>query len=834
MNARAQPETLHALFEDLPRLGDRPAIGLRLEYGLRWWSYAELHRRAQVAARLLEAAGVGRGDRVLFWGPSSPEWVGFFFGVLLRGAVVVPVDDGAPPETVRRMVEEVQARHLITVAGRAAPLPLSCLTFEALSLPAPGDAAGVQGIAAEPDEPAVIFFTSGTTSAPRGVVLTHRNLMSQVQRFSKWRWLVRLLSFRMMVSAPLSHVQGLMLGICIPLHVGLSAIYTHFSHPGHLIRTLRDDRVTLLSTVPRVLQVLARTFEARPYGRSGAPLREWLRHTTSRFLRRHRVFNTIRPAVGYRFWVVIVGGATLPRDIESFWRNTGCLLVQGYGLTETAAMISVNVPLFGTFGSIGKPLANQEVRIAEDGEILVRGPNIMAGYYGGRTDADLFTEGGYLRTGDLGRFDKRRRLFFEGRKKDVIVIGEGFNVYCEDVERVLDVQPGVRQSVAIGLEREGNTEVHAVLMLERGAAPAAIVQEANARLAPHERIRGWTLWPEEDFPRASLFKVQRKLVADAVERLRAASASPATASGPVSLEVIAGTQDRVQRLRLLARYLAEAPPEELANQRVQLVDDLGLSSLDVAELLFLLEARSQRVLSDVVVEENTSLADLHTLLSQPEGSRAVRALYARHPPRWAELGLLSLVRRTLNPLVLLPWVALRARLDVQGGEHLRAVKGPCVLATTGHEHASDVLTIFAALPARLRHKLGFVASRWVFSHYLEPSREATLLERLAVGVAFNAAIPLFFPFALTPHFGNTREGLLEACRLIDRGYSLIIFGGEGTRLIAKQTGVPIVPVQLTGNEGIGFLPRWPRRKLGVAFSAPLLLPSHGSDEALEG
>jgi long-chain acyl-CoA synthetase len=621
----------------------------------------------------------------------------------------------------------------------------------------------------------------------------------------------------MMVSAPLSHVQGLLLGLCVPLHVGLSIIHTPFSHPGHLLRTIRDNRVIFFSSVPRVLQVMARALLNRPYGWSRAPLREWLASSDNRFLRRHRIFNTIRPVSGYLFWVVVVGGATLPRDVEIFWRNTGCLMVQGYGLTETAAVISINLPVFGKFGSIGKPLGGQEVRLAEDGEIQVRGPNVTAGYFGGG-GAELFTADGYLKTGDLGRLEGDR-LFFEGRKKEVIVTGEGFNVYCEDVERALDAQPGVRAALAMGLEREDVPEVHAVLLLQGGAQAEAVVRGANAVLQPHERIRGWTVWPEEDFPRGALQKIHRHLVVERAAHLTGAAAISSTA--PVTLEAITGTRDRVERLQLLARYLANAPPESLAGERARLSEELGLSSLDIAELLFLLEARSPHVAPQLVLEEGASVADLHALLTRPEQAPPVRAIHARHPPRWAALRPLELVRRVLSPLVLRPWTAMRVKLEVQGREHLEGVRGPIVLATTGHEHASDLLAIHAALPRRLRRRLAFVASRWVFGHYLEPTPEATALERAGVAVAFHLAIPLFFPFALTPHSGTTREGLLEACRLIDRGYSLVMFGGQAHELISAQTGAPVVPVHLSGNEDARFLPRWPRPRVQVSFSAPV-------------
>jgi long-chain acyl-CoA synthetase len=839
MPARAQDrrsDTLLALVARLPRFGDRRAVGVRLQYGLRWWTYRELARRAAAAARALAAAGVGPGDRVALWGPSAPEWVGAFFGVLLRGGVAVPIDDGAPPETARRMIDEVGALHLVTVPGRAPPREIRALTFEDVCDPAGGpDGASAARVA--PGDPAVIFFTSGTTSRPRGVVLTHENLMSQVRRFRPWRWIARLVPFRLLVSAPLSHAQGLMVGACVPLALGVSVIHTPFGHPGHLLRTIKDNRVTLLSTVPRILQVAARALERRPYGKSREPLATWLARTRGRFLRRHRIFNTIRPLVGYRFWVVIVGGARLAAEVETFWRNTGCLLVQGYGMTETAAIISVNLPLLGAFGSVGRPLGHTEVRIADDGEILVRGPNVSAGYYGG-VEEPLPADGDYLRTGDLGRFDQRGRLYFEGRKKDVVVTGEAFNVYAEDVERVLDAQPGVRQAAVVGLERDGNTEVHAALLLEPGADAAAAVRAANARLAPHERVRGWTVWPHDDFPRANLFKVQRQSVAEVI-RQRGGARAGAPSDGATSYEAILAIEDRAERLRALARYLAEAPADELAGRRARLVDDLGLGSLDVVELLFLLEARAQALPPSVVVEENATLADVGALLARAARADAeggapeahdIRPLYRYDPPRWAEAGWLARARRLWNPLVLLPWMRARARLVVRGREQLRDLAGPCLYAVEGHEHGSDVITMFAALPARLRRRLGFVAGRWAFGYHLEPEPGVPLAARLAVGLAFHLGIPLFFPFALTPHFGTTREGLINACRIIDRGYSLIIFGGQGGALISRQTGVPVVPVLLEGNAGVGFRPRLRGRPtITVTFGAPGAPPA-ASDE----
>ncbi|MFY9821379.1 MAG: AMP-binding protein, partial [Thermoanaerobaculia bacterium] len=501
------------------------------------WSCARLHAEAFRAARALADAEIPPGGHVVVWAASSPEWVGWLFGAALRGLVVVPVDADSSPAYARQIADRVDARLVLHGAGQdASGTGRPCLPVDSLAcLPAADPAA--LALSVQPDDPALIYFTSGTTAKPRGVVLTHRNLTSQLARFRPWRPLVRLFGFRLLTIAPLSHIQGMMLGVCIPLYVGLGVFYTHALHPAHLVRTLADNRVTLLATVPRVLHLLGKALclgTVGNDGRNGVTLGERLAAHPSHFQRCQLLFRAVHRALGYQFWVVFVGGSALPREDEELWNDAGCFVIQGYGLTETAAMISVNAPVLGRRGSIGRPLAHQEVRIAEDGEVLVRGPNVSPGYYDDPESNRQAYVDGFLRTGDLVRRDADNHLFFAGRKKEMLVTGEGFNVYPDDVEAVLVRQPGVRDAAVIAVEREGHAEIHAVLLLAPETDPAAAVRQANADLEPHQRIRGWSIWPEPDFPRTSLLKVRRAEVAAHLHR-EGAPDRPAAASPDLSL-----------------------------------------------------------------------------------------------------------------------------------------------------------------------------------------------------------------------------------------------------------------------------------------------------------
>ncbi len=830
-------QTLHDLVGCLPAYGSRRAVGLRQDIGLRWWSYRRLYDEAYRVAALLRARGIQPGDRLLLWAPNCPEWAGFFLGAALRGVVVVPADEGATPGAVRRMAEATEAALLVHGPEQDA----SGVRVPTQSIFAPGsecEAPLDEGLAVpvDPDDPAVILYTSGTTTQQRGVILTHGNLVAQTERFRGFRGLVRVIPTRMLMLSPLSHSQGLLLGICLPFFVGVSVIYSHSVDPAHVMRTIKQNRVTLLVAVPRVQHLLAKALQQMPVGRRGLTLAERIEEIRSPFWRRRVLFHYTRSVLGYLFWALLVGGATLPPEDAEFWYESRYFLAHGYGLTETAAIVSFHLttPFSRPRGSVGKPLADQTVHIAEDGEILVRGPSVTSGYLGDRAaDAEVFVdEDGFLHTGDLAHRDAKGRLYFRGRKKEIIVTGEGFNVFPDEVEAVLRRMPGVRDAAVVGSTPEEHEEVHAALLLEDGAQPSSIIQEANAALEPHQRIRSWTVWPEGDFPRGDLLKVRREQVAAAIREAQGrASPEPAAAERTISLDMIRSSADRRRRLQLIAEYLAGRQPRHLASLDLRLVHDLGLSSLDVIELLSLLERRGAVPWKAPILGEDTTLADLHALVGGSEPPPEASAMYTKLPPPM-DHPLVRAAHAFLAPLVLPAWFSYCARLVVQGSEHLADLRPPFLVVGAHHEHGIDAMAIYCALPRRLRGGLLLVTTQWVFLDYLEPTSQATLAERVRTALSFYVGMPVLLPFVLWPQFGTTREGLMETCRLIDRGFSPIVFpAGEptpegyavqpGVGLVAVQTQVPILPLRLAGNDGIDFRSRRRDRQVTVRFGRPI-------------
>src|SRR6185503_16729701 len=280
-------------------------------------------------------------------------------------------------------------------------------------------------------------------------------------------------------------------------------------------------------------------------------------------------------------------------------------VVQGYGLTETAPIVTLNHPFKTSKGSVGTAIEGVEIRIAEDGEILVRGENVTSGYYRSESKAEsqepkadsVFDADGWLHTGDIGERDEQGRLFIKGRKKEMIVTPDGLNVFPEDVERVLDEHAGVRESAVVGAVDGAQERVHAVLIVEPGTDVDAIIRDANARLQDHQRIRTSSIWPGKELPRTEgTRKLKRRAIRDWVR----AGGAPVAAPTGDSLE------------SLIARF---AHGRSVSGATT--LDELGLSSLERVELMVALEDRFQTRLDEGRFSEVASVADLKRLVEAP-------------------------------------------------------------------------------------------------------------------------------------------------------------------------------------------------------------------------
>jgi long-chain acyl-CoA synthetase len=329
--------------------------------------------------------------------------------------------------------------------------------------------------------------------------------------------------------------------LLVALNRGASIYYLRDVQPAALLQALQSHQPTTMLLVPQALDMFMNMIE-REIEKQGRQS-EWHRlqqiaeHLPLKA--RRLLFRSVHGKLGGKIEFLLSGGAPLSAELIHKWEWIGIPILQGYGMTEAATALTVTPMDDRSPYNVGKPVGGVEIRIATDGEILAKGPNIMHGYWHNPEATAAAFEDGWYRTGDLGRLDETGHLIYLGRKKDMIVLANGMNVYAQDVEQVLRAIPGVKEAVVLGLPTERGQQIHAVLLCNPGAgAPETIVRRANTQLAPHQRIVGVTLWPEDDFPRTHTLKIRKPAVLEAI-LAREAPPAPAAPPAPVPAGVSA-------------------------------------------------------------------------------------------------------------------------------------------------------------------------------------------------------------------------------------------------------------------------------------------------------
>jgi len=795
-------------------------------YRSRSWPYEEVGRAARGVARAFGEAGIGKGDAVVIWSENRPEWVIAFWGCLLAGVVAVPIDYRSSPAFLRRVQAIVEAKAVL--AGHDVRPPddgdrtpvwaLEETCRRALARADEGQPA--PAVPVTRDDVAEIIFTSGATAEPKGVTITHRNVLANIvpieREMAKYLKYARPFQpIRFLNLLPLSHMFGQAMATFVPPMLSGVVVFERGYNPHEIVRQIRSRRISVLVCVPKLLDVLREhVLRLAPEAAEPPPAGT---HWTKRWWRYRRVHSLF----GWKFWSAVVGAAPLEAGLEEFWSRLGFLVVQGYGLTETAPIVSLNHPFSASKGTVGKPIAGIEVRIATDGEILVRGENVTTGYYKASAENAAAFRDGWFHTGDVGTLDAEGRLTIRGRKKEMIVTPQGLNVFPEDVERVLDGQPGVVESAVVGVRAAGEERVHAVLVLEAGADIETIVRGANRQLDDHQRVRAAVRWPGDALPRTEgTGKLRRR----EVQRWLSADAPAELAAAPVvgrQIEAVVG------------RF---ASGRTVTDQTT--LEELGLSSLERVELMMALEENFQTTIDEAQYAAARSVGDLRGLV---EGFGATPA---RRPeptevfdfPAWNRSRTARAVRRISLPLWLLPLTRLFAWISVEGLEHLERLDGPVVFASN-HQSHMDTPAILAALPARWRYRVAPAMAKEFFKAHFHAEGH-TRRERFTSGLNYRLAALFFNAFPLPQREAGTRQTLRYVGELVGDGWSVLIFpegrrnaGGRverfqpGVGMIAARLDVPVVPVRLQGLDQV-LAQHWKMARPGrvrVSIGAPLRL-----------
>jgi long-chain acyl-CoA synthetase len=725
-------QTLSELIPRFQTLGRREAIRHSTAYASRIVTWLELHSIIGSCISFLDQKGLRRGDRVMIHSENSPEWVALFWACVARGIHIVPIDFNFTPELASRIRFDC-----------GASLTADAAVLEELRMRATRAPDHTFSITpAAPDDIVEIIYTSGTTGEPHGIVHRHRNICANLDPFqreiSKYRyWAAPFQPIRILELLPLSHMFGQSMGLFVPLLLGGSVVFTGEIRPSAIINLVHDNRISVVVAVPRILETLRLEIRRHLPNVSSAPTR-W--HGLAGVAERWWRYRKIHSRFGWKFWAFVAGGARVDPDLEEFWGSQGFGVIQGYGLTEASPVVAVNHPFSPKRGSLGKPVPGQEVRIASDGEILVRGESIA-----GAADSQ-----GWLHTGDLGEIDPEGRLYFRGRRKDVIVTPEGLNVSPDDVEDVLHQIPGIKDSAVVGIA----DQVHASLILRNSNEPREEIEKfirlANERLEAHQRIRNWSIWPLADFPRTvSTMKVKRGAVAERIT------------SGPV-------VENRTP-------------------------DPSAMSSLERVELLAGLEERHGMEIDEDAFSRAVTAADLKQFMDHPIEARATTPL-----PAWPLSFPIRALRGAFQRGIAIPLFRNRLPLTVTGIENLDGMNPP-VLFAANHSSDLDTPALFTSLPASWRKRLA-------------PAMRADYFgSTLKFQIQYLLARTIYNGYPLPQEIAGTRRAFEYTAELVRRGYCPLIFPeGQRTRngmlqsfrpgigMMAVRLRIPVVPIHIDG------------------------------------
>lgn len=814
-------QTLIDLFKSFEALGDKTAIVNRTGVRRLAVSYKQFHQLALKMASLLKQNGIGAGDKVLIWGPNSSWWGVAYWGIIIRGAVAVPVDFMSDPARAESIRSLTGARLVLQSRFKAERLPAAgSLLLEDLQYLLEEMAPITELASVKPEDTAQLIYTSGTTGNPKGVILTHKNLIANIIQINSAVPIITA-DFTFLSLLPLSHMFELMGGFLTPLYRGGAIVYLRTLKPSAIMAALSEEDIYIIMSVPRLMQLLKTTIERELEGKHLFGLFRMLAQLAAKLPKgvRRSLFFPVQHKFGGNFTAFVSGGAPLAPEIFNFWRSMGFTVLEGYGLTETSPVLCVNTMEQQVAGSVGPPLPGVEVKI-EDKEVLARGDNVFPGYYQNeQASREAFTADGWFLTGDIGEISADGWLSIKGRAKELIVTGAGVNVYPDELEAILNSTPGVKESCVIGLDNGSGEEVHAVLLLDdSGKAAEEIIAQANSQLDTLQQITGYTVWKEPEFPKTTTLKIKKFTVKEELKKM--AEGGDTSVSTDILLNLLA---------KVTGTGVSEIREESL------LVADLGLTSIDRLELVNFIEQQFRLDIDDSQLGPLTKVADLRQIIAKRE-----KPVQHDHFRFWTNAHFWRGVRKVWDSLLHGPLLRRFVTLEVEGMAELGKTAGP-VIFVANHLSYLDQPAIMFALPEKFRSNTATAAwEEFFFGDYHGVERIWRRLSYEYGSVLFN-----LFPLPQSQGFSSS---LAYMGKLADAGINMLIFpeGGhslDGTMLpfqpglgiMVKELGLPVVPIKISGTDlvlphKIGF----PKRgRVTVIFGEQLIFRSEEPAEIVE-
>jgi long-chain acyl-CoA synthetase len=868
------------------------------------WTYAELRRRSESIGQWITEKKFARGSRLAILADNHPRWVAAYLGTIASGCTVVPLDTALHADQLTTLLKDsgssalfCDAKHVQTAREAVAKLNVELVLMDPdrMPRPAPFDAwmgnlpaifergpGTFQPVASAPDEIASLLYTSGTTADPKGVMLTHANLLGEVEAVFNWVDIGP--NDALLGVLPMFHVLAQMANLMIPLVKGARVVYLETLNTTELLRALQDRNITAFAVVPQFFYLIhERIFHE--VAKQGAIAQKviHLLMCANRSLRKVGInagpvmFSKVHETLGRKMRYLVTGGSRFDPAIARDFYALGIDVLQAYGLTETTAAVFATSPTDNVIGSVGKAMKGVEARIVKTsnvepqepeesghsvGEVALRGPVVMKGYWNRPDATAAVLRDGWFSTGDLGYFDVDGNLFLTGRKKEVIVLSNGKNIYPEEVEAHYLKSPHIKELAVMGLGGKAaaeNDRLHAVIvpnfdvLRQKKIVNAKEVirfdiESLSQQIASTKRIGSYEIW-QEDLPRTSTrkikrFEIEKRVIANQARKLDDDSELPA--ERPLTTDEMAWLdQPSVQRVLNLVREAARNPPPNLRPTH-NLELDLGLDSMQRIELLSHLEEELGGTVPESQLAEIYTVRDLVDAFLQNSAS-GTSAPVTRTPfAGWKAIltqepdpdEVISLVRP--QPVSAAFWfmvsrlaqvIALdRFDLHVRGIEKLP--KGGAYIISSNHQSYLDPIILPSVLPPAVFDKLFALATSEIFGEGFMLRLARSL--RIIVLDPDAKLIPAMRAGAFGLRQGRPLMLYPEGERSIDGTPKIF---KKGAAILSIHMQVPIVPVAIEG-----FYEAWPRNKsfqrftrLQLVFGDPIVPPpeSEASEAAYE-
>lgn len=854
------------------------------------YTYRQVMAFAARLGQSLRNQGVNKGDRIAFWARLSPNWVVAYLGVMQIGAVIVPLDFEYSTTDLSSILQRTESKFVFSVQEKlaalkevlgtlAVPPTIVMLDAEQASDGASGvnelfspkqESSGVEALPdIAPEDVGMIFFTSGTTGKPKGVVIEHRSITSTMHGLLEYIKVSA--EDKALAVIPSHHIFATLANVLMPLLKGGSATYLRALNSVELMKTMSKAKVTTFPAVPQVFYLLHKKIFDEVQGKalSVRILFKLLlgfcrttRQTTGLNLG-PKVFAKVHQVFGGHLRLLVSAGSYFdPRIIRDLY-SLGFTVQQGYALTETFGAGTFTPFDDNVIGSAGKPLPGTEIKlVGKDefgvGEITIHGDSVMRGYL---NDAEATAEvlrDGWFYTGDLASQDEAGNIFIKGRRKEMIVLSSGKNIYPEEVELHYQQIPHIKEMCVLGLSGDngysGSERLHAVIVpdfdylkQQRIVNSKEIIRESieeySASLPKYKRILTYEL-RTEPLPRTASKKIQRFLVAEQLTKEQPdAGGSSLSAYVPMEGdELLQAAESSRQVLEVLRR---EAQLDGEAHLDMNLELDLGFDSLQRIEVLMQIEQLLNIHLGDEVASQTFTVRELLKTVAQKldEGQRSKGGKTDRAPVTWKEIIASADADDMAAKYILQPTAFSRIvhflflrfifllgkilfRLKVHGLENLPQQRP--FLICPNHQGYVDGPMMSAVLPYRvLRHMftLGFtpffsggfkdVIARMGRIVPVDPDTNLGRAMRIsAIGLKAKQNLLIF------PEGSLSCDGELQVFK-------------KGVAILARELQIPIVPVAIDGSfdawskvgDGIRLKP------ISITFGQPLMPPStHGDHE----